>query len=100
MSESCLCLERQGNHQSEKDIIEDKSTPIEIQIVGCNAAQDQYTLKSAGEIKHVDSSELFQRVSGGERESLFKESKIQFLDSQLHIKRMMICLSRKTQICL
>ena len=32
-----------------------------------NGAQDQYALKSKGEIKYVDSSELFQKVSNGEK---------------------------------
>ena len=59
-------LEEMQAH-SEKDIVEDKGTPIENQIVGYNAAQDQYAIKSAGEIKYVDSSELFQRVSDGEK---------------------------------
>ncbi len=35
--------------------------------MGYNEAQDQYAVKSAGEIKHVDSGELFQKVSNGER---------------------------------
>ena len=35
--------------------------------MGYNEAQDQYAVKSAGEIKYVDSSELFQKVSNGER---------------------------------
>jgi hypothetical protein len=39
---------------SEKDIIEDKSTPIGNQIVGYKETQDQNALKSAGEIKYVD----------------------------------------------
>ena len=52
---------------SEKDISVDKSTPIENQIVGYNGALDQYALKSAGEITYVDSSELFQKVSNGEK---------------------------------
>jgi hypothetical protein len=30
-------------------------------------AQDQYVFKSAGEIRYVDSSELFQKVSNGEK---------------------------------
>jgi hypothetical protein len=45
----------------------DTSTPIENQIVGYNEAQDQYAVKSAGEIMYVDSSELFQKVSDGEK---------------------------------
>ena len=52
---------------SEKNIDKDKSAPIENQIVGYNAAQDQYAIQSAGEIKYVDSSELFQKVSDGEK---------------------------------
>ncbi len=46
-------------------MVENKSTTIEYQIVVYNAAQDQYALKSAGEIKCVDSSELFRKVSDG-----------------------------------
>ncbi len=45
------------------------STPIESQMVGYNAAHDQYALKSAGEIKYVDSSyysSLAGVVSGAE----------------------------------
>ncbi len=52
---------------SEKEISEVESTPIENQIVGYNEAQDQYALKSAGEIIYVDSGELFQKVSNGEK---------------------------------
>ncbi len=47
--------------------MEDNNTPVVSQIVGYNAAQDQYALQSAGEIKYVDSSELFQRVADGEK---------------------------------
>ncbi len=36
---------------SEKGNIEGDDTPVESQIVGYNAAQDQYALRSAGEIK-------------------------------------------------
>ncbi len=50
---------------SEKGNIEDDNTPVESQIVGYNAAQDQHALQSAGEIKYVDSSELFQMVAEG-----------------------------------
>ena len=35
--------------------------------MGYNEAQDQYALKSGGEIIYVDSSELFQKVSNGEK---------------------------------
>ena len=52
---------------SDKETDEDKSEPIENQIVGYNEAQDQYALKTAGEITYVDSSELFQKVSNGEK---------------------------------
>ena len=52
---------------SETGKMEDDHTPAESQIVGYNAAQDQYALQSAGEIKYVDSSELFQRVADGEK---------------------------------
>ena len=53
--------------QSEKGDMEDDNTPVESQIVGYNASQDQYVLQSAGEIKPVDSSELFQTVADGEK---------------------------------
>jgi hypothetical protein len=43
---------------SENESVENRSIPNENQIVGYNAAQDQYALISAGEIKYVDSSEL------------------------------------------
>ena len=52
---------------SEKDIYVDKNTPIENQIAGYDGAQDQYALKSAGEITYVDFSELFRKVSNGEK---------------------------------
>ncbi len=52
---------------SEKGNIEDENTPVESQIVGYNAAQDQHALLSAGEIKYVDFSELFKRVVDGEK---------------------------------
>jgi hypothetical protein len=45
----------------------DISTPIENQIVGNNEAENQYAVKSAGEIMYIDSSELFQKVSDGEK---------------------------------
>jgi hypothetical protein len=38
---------------------DDEKSLIENEIVGYNEALDQYALKSAGEIKFVDSSELF-----------------------------------------
>ena len=53
--------------RSENESVENRSIPIENQIVGYNAALDQYALISAGEIKYVDSSELFQKVSDGEK---------------------------------
>jgi hypothetical protein len=56
----------------DKETDDDKSEPIENQIVGYNEAQDQYALKTAGEITYVDSSELFQKVSNGEK-SFLKE---------------------------
>jgi hypothetical protein len=37
------------------------------QIVDFNEAQDQYVLGSAGETSYVDSSELFQNLSNGEK---------------------------------
>ncbi len=43
---------------SEKGKMEDDNTPVESQIVGYNAAHDQYALRSAGEIIYVDPSEL------------------------------------------
>ena len=49
------------------DVVTDKTPPVENQIIGYNEAQDQYVLKSAGEISYVDSSELFQKVSNGEK---------------------------------
>ena len=49
------------------DVVTDKIPPVENQIIGYNEAQDQYVLKSAGEISYVDSSELFQKVSNGEK---------------------------------
>jgi hypothetical protein len=52
---------------TDKDLDTEKGTPIENQIMGYKEAQDQYAVKSAGEIKYVDSSELFQKVSSGER---------------------------------
>jgi hypothetical protein len=52
---------------SDKDLDTEKGTPIDNQIMGYNEAQDQYAVKSGGEIKYVDSSELFQTVSNGER---------------------------------
>ena len=45
----------------------DKRPPVENQIVGYNEAQDQYVLRSAGETSYVDSSELFQKLSNGEK---------------------------------
>ena len=42
-------------------------TPLENQIVGYNEAQDRYAVRSAGEITYMDSSELFQKVSDGEK---------------------------------
>ena len=60
--------ELEDSHQvSEKEISVGESTPIENQIVGYNEAQDQYALKSGGEIIYVDSGELFQKVSNGEK---------------------------------
>ncbi len=58
---------------SENESVENRSTSIESQIVGYNAAQDQYALISAGEIKYVDSSGLFQKVSDGENLKIFVE---------------------------
>jgi hypothetical protein len=49
------------------DVVTDRTTPDENQIIGYNEAQDQYVLKSAGYISYVDSSELFQKVSNGEK---------------------------------
>jgi hypothetical protein len=51
----------------EMDVVTDKTPPVENQIIGYNKAQDQYVLKSAGEKSYVDSSELFQKVSNGEK---------------------------------
>ena len=51
----------------DKDLAADKRIPVENQIMGYNEAQDQYAVKSAGEIKYVDSAQLFQKVSYGER---------------------------------
>ncbi len=59
--------ELDGPSESEMDVVTDKTPPIENQIIGYNDAQDQYILKSAGEISYIDSSELFQKVSNGER---------------------------------
>ena len=56
-----------SSEESDKQMTKDTSTPIENQIVGYNEAQDQYAIKSAGEIMYVDSSELFQKVSDGEK---------------------------------
>jgi hypothetical protein len=57
------------SNESEMDVVTDKTPPVENlnQIIGYNEAQDQYVLKSAGEISYVDSSELFQQVSNGEK---------------------------------
>ncbi len=52
---------------SEKGKMEDDNKPVKSKIVGYNTAQDQYALRSAGEIKYVGSSELFQRVANGEK---------------------------------
>jgi len=48
-------------------MVTDKRPPVENQIVGYNEAQDQYVLRSAGETSYVDSSELFQKLSNGEK---------------------------------
>jgi hypothetical protein len=53
--------------ESEQDMVTDKRPPVENQIVGYNEAQDQYVLRSAGEARYVDSSELFQKLSNGEK---------------------------------
>jgi hypothetical protein len=53
--------------ESEQDMVTDKRPPVENQIVGYNEAQDQYVLRSAGETSYVDSSELFQKLSNGEK---------------------------------
>jgi hypothetical protein len=52
--------------ESEQDMVTVKRPPVENQIVVYNEAQDQYALRSAGKISHVDSSELFQKLSNGE----------------------------------
>ena len=52
---------------SDQHLENDVNPPVENQIIGCNEAQDQYAVKSAGEIMYVDSSELFQKVSDGEK---------------------------------
>ena len=57
-------------HQPTSSEIEESGeevAPIENQIVGYNEALDQYVLKSAGETIYVDSSELFNKVSNGEK---------------------------------
>ena len=36
------------SNESEMDVVTDKTTPDENQIIGYNEAQDQYVLKSAG----------------------------------------------------
>jgi hypothetical protein len=54
-------------NEYDMDVVIDKIPPVENQIIGYNEAQDQYVLKSAGEISYVDSSELFQKVSNGEK---------------------------------
>ncbi len=46
---------------------DDEKSLIENEIVGYNEALDKYALKSAGEIKYVDSRELFEKVSKGEK---------------------------------
>jgi hypothetical protein len=48
-------------------MVTDKRPPVENQIVGYNEAQDQYVLRSARETSYVDSSELFQKLSNGEK---------------------------------
>jgi hypothetical protein len=75
--------------------------PVENQIIGYNEAQDQYVLKSAGEISYVDSSELFQKVSNGEK--IFVEGvklKILFQDSQSHFKTTKTCSLKKIMLCM
>ena len=82
----------------DKEIDEDKSEPIENQIVGYSEAQDQYAIRTAGEIKYVDSSELFQKVSDGEK--VFVEGvEGSIPGTRLRIKKTRICLSRKAWIC-
>jgi hypothetical protein len=54
-------------NEYDMDVVTDRIPPVENQIIGYNEAQDQYVLKSAGEISYVDSSGLFQEVSNGEK---------------------------------
>ncbi len=81
------------------DVITDKTPPVENQIIGYHEAQDQYVLKSAGEISYVDSSELFQKVSNGKK-YLSRESKILFQDSQKHFKTTKTCSLKKIILCM
>ena len=52
---------------SDKQMTKDASTPLENQIVGYNEAQDRYAVRLAGETRYMDSSELFEKVSDGEK---------------------------------
>ena len=65
-SESQQELEN-SSEASDQHLENDVNPPVENQNIGCNEAQDQYAVKSAGEIMYVDSSELFQKVSDGEK---------------------------------
>ncbi len=84
---------------SDKDLDTEKCTPIENQIMGYNEAQYQYAVKSAGEIKYVDSSELFQKVSNGER--VFVEGKSESTPGfSIFSKVKKMCLSRRMAKCM
>ncbi len=81
------------------DVVTDKTPTVENQIIGYNEAQDQNVLKSAGEISYVDSSELFQKVSNGEK--IFVEGvKDSIPDSQSHFKTMKTCSLKNIMLCM
>ena len=96
---------------SEKEISVGESTPVENQIVGYNEAQDQYALKSGGEIIYVDSSELFQKVSNGEKVFVegvkgsipgfsitYQENDDMFIKEDMYVENISVTASRRNLI--